>query len=78
MSNYPGKEVGGADFLSYTMKSKPNTKNEYLLKMKQIVYNWLNRTDVFRKCKSDITMNSYYRSILMYFALMVSKVALKG
>lgn len=78
MSNYPGKEVGGADFLSYSMKAKPNTKNEYLLKMKKIVTDWLNRTDVFRKCKSDITMNSYYRAILMYFALMVSKVALKG
>ena len=78
MSNYPGKEVGGADFLSYSMKAKPNTKNEYLLKMKKIVTDWLNRTDVFRKCKSDITMNSYYRAILMYFALMVSKVALRG
>lgn len=78
MSNYPGKEVGGADFLAYTMKAKPNTKNEYLLKMKKIVTEWLNRSDVFRKCKSDITMNSYYRSILMYFALMVSKVALRG
>lgn len=78
MSNYPGKEVGGADFLSYSMKAKPNTKNEYLLKMKKIVIDWLNRTDVFRKCKSDITMNSYYRAILMYFALIVSKVALRG
>ena len=78
MSKHPGKEVGGADFLSYSMKAKPNTKDEYLLKMKKIVLDWLNNTDVFRKCKSDITMNSYYRAILMYFALMVSKVALKG
>lgn len=78
MSNYPGKEVGGADFLSYTMKAKPNTKNEYLLKMKKIVVSWLQKVDVVRKCKSDITINSYYRSILMYFALMVSKVAMRG
>lgn len=78
MSNYPNKDVGGADFLAYTMKAKPNTKNEYLLKMKDIVLSWLNTSEVFRKCKSDITMNSYYRAILMYFALMVSKVALKG
>ena len=78
MSKYPGKEVGGADFLSYTMKAKPNTKDEYLLEMKKIVVGWLLNTDVCRKCKSDITINSYYRAILMYFALIVSKVALKG
>lgn len=78
MSNYPGKEIGGADFLAYTMKSKPNTKNEYLLKMKKIVVGWLGQTDVARKCKNVNTINSYYKAILMYIALIISKVALKG
>lgn len=78
MSNYTGREVGGADFISYTIKAKPNTKNEYLIKVKNIVLAWLNESNVLGKRKSNVTINSYYRSILMYFALMVSKVALKG
>lgn len=78
MSNYPGKDIGGAEFLSYTMKAKPNTKNQYLIKMKDIVLRWLNNSAVFRKCKSNITMNSYYRSIIMYFALIITKIANNG
>lgn len=77
MRNYPGVKVGSIEFVSYTIKAKPNTKDQYLLEMKETILKWLDENSpTYRKRKSrKATQISYYRSILMYLTLVVNKIA---
>ena len=77
MRNYPGTKVGSIEFVSYTIKAKPNTKDKYLIEMKDMILKWLDdNSPTYRKRKSrKATQISYYRSILMYFTLVINKVA---
>lgn len=79
MRNFPGESVGSIEFVSYSVKAKPNTKDKYLLELKQIILSWLDENSPnYRKRKSrKATQISYYRSILMYFVLVVNQVARK-
>ena len=80
MREYPGAKVSSVDFIAYSLKAKPNTKDKYLLEMKQIILGWLDENSPnYRKRKSrKATAISYYKSILSYFVLTISKVAQKG
>lgn len=77
MRNYPGVSVGSIEFVSYSIKAKPNTKDPVLIEMKQIILSWLDENSpTYRKRKSrKATQISYYRSILMYFVLVINKIA---
>lgn len=77
MRNYPGKKVNSIEFVSYSLKSKPNTKDKYLLELKSIILNWLDENSPnYRKRKSrKATQISYYRSILFYFVLVINKIS---
>lgn len=79
MRNYPKGKVGSVDFVAYSIKAKPNTKDKYLIQMKETILKWLDENSPnYRKRKSrKATQISYYRSILMYFVLVINKVALK-
>lgn len=76
MRNYPGMRCGTVEFVSYSIKAKPNTKDKYLLQLKSIILNWLDENSPnYRKRKSrKATQISYYRSILMYFVLVINKI----
>ena len=77
MGNNPGKKIGSVEFVSYTIKAKPNSKDQYLNQMKSIILKWLDENSPnYRKRKSrKATAISYYRSILMYFVLIINKIA---
>lgn len=77
MAQNPGKKVGSIEFVAFTTKAKPNTKNLVEIEQKQIIVNWLDdKSPNFRRRKSrEATANSYVRSILMYFALTINKLA---
>lgn len=77
MQSHPNKRIGTTDFISYTLKAKPNTKSEMLLEMKRIILTWLDENSpTYRKRKSRIaTANNYYKSILGYFTLIITKVS---
>lgn len=76
MANNPGKRVGGADFISYSLAAKPNSKNKLYLEMKTTILTFLDENSpAYRKRKSRIaTANNYYRSILTYIVLIICKV----
>lgn len=80
MRNYPGTRVGSIEFVAYTIKAKPNTKDQYLLELKEIILRWLDENSpAYRKRRSrKATANSYQRSILMYLALVINRVANKS
>ena len=77
MAQNPGKKVGSIEFVAFTTKAKPNTKNPVEIEQKQIIVNWLDdKSPNYRRRKSrEATANSYVRSILMYFALTITKLA---
>ena len=77
MAQNPGKKVGSIEFVAFTTKAKPNTKNPVEIEQKQIIVNWLDdKSPNFRRRKSrEATANSYVRSVLMYFALTINKLA---
>lgn len=79
MRNYSGTSIGSVEFVAYSLKSKPNTKDKYIIEMKDIVLRWLDENSAsYRKRKSrKATQISYYRSILTYFVLIINKVARK-
>ena len=79
LRNYPGKRVGSTDFVAYSIKAKPNTRDKNLITLKSTIEGWLDENSPnYRKRKSrEATANSYYRSLLLYFILTINKVANK-
>ena len=79
MRSCPHKKLSSVEFISYSIKAKPNTKDKYLLEMKAIVLRWLDENSPnYRKRKSrQSTAISYYKSIMKYFILNISKLAAK-
>jgi hypothetical protein len=67
------KDVSDIAFITFSIAPKPNTKDPHILRSKQIIENWLEDNSInYRKRKKRIaTKNSYNRSILMYFVLMI-------
>jgi hypothetical protein len=74
IKNNPNKTVGSVDFIVYSLKMKPNTKDKYLLELKSILLNWLDKNSPnYRRRKSRIaTAMSYYRAVLMYLVLAIN------
>ena len=77
IKNNRGKEIYSMDFISYSIKTKPNTKDPDLLKMKSIILGWLDENSpAYRKRKNRPgTASSYYKAILQYFVLTINKIA---
>lgn len=77
MRNYNGKSVSSVEFISYSIKAKPNTKDQYLIELKETITRWLDEnSENYRRRKSRIaTQNSYYKAILMYLVLVINTTA---
>lgn len=77
MAQNPGKKVGSIEFVAFTTKPRPNTKNKIEIEQKEIIIKWLDeKSPNYRRRKSRAaTANSYLKSILMYFALTINKLA---
>lgn len=74
--NYPGRDINSVEFISYSIKAKPNTKDKYLLELKEIILHWLDENSPnYRRRKSrTATAISYYKSILTYIVLTITVV----
>lgn len=79
MKNNPGKRLGNPHFISYTMKPKPNTKDPLLNELKSTIVKWLDENSpAYRKRKNrPATASNYFKSILLYFTLVICKVVNK-
>lgn len=77
LRNYPRGDIGSIEFVSYSMKLKPNTKDKYILDCKNIILSWLDENSPnYRRRKSRIaTQNSYYRAIALYIVLIINRTA---
>jgi len=77
LRNYPGGRINSIEFISYSIKPKPNTKDPVLIEMKNTIVGWLDENSPnYRRRRTRIaTANSYYKSILTYFVLTINKIS---
>lgn len=75
MQNSKDKNVASIDFVSKSVRAKPNTKDKNIIRQKQIIEGWLDENSTqYRKRKSRAaTKSSYYQSILTYYVLIINK-----
>ena len=71
-------KVGGAKFISQSLKATPNTKNPLIIEEKEIITTFLNESSTkYRNITRVATKNNYYRAILTYIVLSICEVAMK-
>lgn len=75
MQGSKNKTPASIEFVSYSIKAKPNTKNKDIMRQKQIIEGWLDeKSSQYRKRKSrSATKSSYYQSVLTYYVLVINK-----
>ena len=68
-------DVRDLQFVSYSVTMKPNAKDPNLMRIKEIVYTWLEDNSAgYRRRKNRIaTQNSYYKAVLEYVVLLINK-----
>jgi hypothetical protein len=69
------KDVRDIDFISFTIKAKPNTKNKNITRQGEIIEKFLSENSVaYNRRKSRLaTKLSYNRAILTYFTLIINQ-----
>lgn len=77
MKNNKGKPINGLDFVTYSIRTKPNSKDKNILKIKTIILGWLDENSAqYRKRKNrQATAISYFKAILGYIVLVINKVS---
>ena len=75
LRKYPGGNVKSIEFVSYSIKAKPNTKDKYLIELKDILSKFLDQNSIAYRRKSEARKASYYKSLLTYLVLVINKVA---
>lgn len=75
MQNSKDKNVASIEFVSYSIKAKPNSKDKNIIRLKEIIEGWLDENSPqYRKRKSRAaTKSSYYQSVLTYYTLVINK-----
>lgn len=71
MSQSKTKDIHNIEFISFSLKAKPNTHDKNIIRQKEIVEKWLDENSpAYRKRKSrEATRLSYNRAVITYFTL---------
>jgi hypothetical protein len=71
----PKSDVRDIEFVSYSIKPKPNSKDKYVIRQKEILdIILINNSEHFARRRSrEATESAYYRSINAYFALIIQQ-----
>ena len=67
------KDVRDINFITFSLTPKPNTKNKNVIRQKEIIEQLLNENSTaYRRRRSrEATKNSYHRSVLAYFVILI-------
>lgn len=71
MKTYPDEPVSSVKFLTYSMATKPNSKDKYIIREREIITRWLTNhsVDYMRRKSRQSTATSYYKCILKMIVL---------
>ena len=74
-STSKNKDVTSYEFINKSIVAKPNSKNKYVIRQKEIIEYFLNENSpAYRKRKSrPDTKSSYHKSILTYYVLVINE-----
>ena len=74
MREYPDEPISGIKFLTYSMSTKPNTKDKDLIFVRETIVKWLNENsvDYVRRKSRQGTATSYYKSVLKMICLCIN------
>ena len=77
LSKSKNKDVASNEFIVYTIKPKPNTKDPAIIRLQQLLESWLDeKSPNYRKRKNrHSTKLSYHKAVLLYYTLYINKVA---
>lgn len=66
-------DVANIKFITYTIAPKPNAKQKEIVRLKEIIENWLceSGTAYMRRRSRIATKNAYERAVRLYFALVI-------
>lgn len=69
------KDVRDLDFVSFSIKAKPNSKDKYILRQKELMDQiLLNNSEHFSRRRNRLaTESAYYRALNAYFALTIQQ-----
>ena len=69
------KDVRDLDFVSFSIKAKPNSKDKYILRQKELMDQiLLNNSEHFSRRRNRLaTESAYYRALTAYFALTIQQ-----
>ena len=67
------KDVASIKFLSYTIKTKPNSKNPLIIRIKEICNQLLEENSIryTKRKRRESTRLSYEKAVLTYFAIII-------
>jgi hypothetical protein len=73
--DHSNKDIGDLDFVSYSIKAKPNSKNKYVIRQKELINLILiNNSEHFMRRRNRLaTESAYYRAFNAYFALLIQE-----
>ena len=71
------KDVRDIDFITFTIRPKPNSKDKNELRKRAIIEHWLDENSpTYRKRKKRVATNiSYNKAVLTYFTLVIQAAA---
>jgi len=74
MREYPDEPISGIKFLTYSMSTKPNSKNKDQIKVRETIVRWLNENsvDYVRRKSRQPTATSYYKCVLKMICLCIN------
>lgn len=75
LRKYPNGNVKSIEFVSYSIKAKPNTRDKYLIELKDTLSKFLDQNSIAYRRKSEARKASYYKSLLTYIVLLINKIA---
>ena len=74
------KDVRDIDFITFTLRARPNSKDKNEIRKREIIEGWLDKNSpAYRRRKSRIvTKISYNKAVLTYFTLVIQTAAKGG
>ena len=77
MRKNKGIHPSNIEFMNYTLKEQPNSKDKYIIEMQSTILNWLeeNSENYRRRKNRKDTVISYRKAIKFYLAMVVQYVA---
>ena len=72
---YPNESIHSTKFLTYAMTTKPNSKDKNMVRLREIIIDWLNANsvDYVRRKSRKGTAVSYYKMVLKMIVLYINK-----